>query len=240
MEVVILCGGKGTRLMPITEDIPKPLFHIGDKPILWHIMNLYASQGHKEFILLLGYRGEMIKDFFSNPGNVSSDWKITFLDTGIESTKGDRLRMARSAIKGENFLLAYGDDLSDVDINRLIDFHTANNKLATITSIRIPSNFGILAINENSEVRDFIEKPVLDQWISGGFIVLNKKIFEHMPEGVDETDAFQTLAPRGLVQAYKHDGFWKTMNTITDANQLNEMWANGELKKLLYSKESSE
>lgn len=234
MEVVILCGGKGTRLMPITEDIPKPLFHIGDKPILWHIMNLYASQGHRDFILLLGYRGEMIKDFFSNPQNVPSDWKITFLDTGIESTKGDRLRMARKAIRGENFLLAYGDDLSDVDINKLIDFHKRNNKLATITSIRLPSNFGVLEINESDEVRAFIEKPLLEQWISGGFIVLNKKIFEHMPEGVDETDAFQVLAPRGLVQAYKHEGFWKTMNTITDANQLNEMWESGELKKKLY------
>lgn len=234
MEVVILCGGKGTRLLPVTEKIPKPLFHIGDRPILWHVMKLYASHGHKDFILLLGYKGEMIREYFSKPENVEPGWNVKFVDTGLEATKGDRLRLAEKYIKGENFILAYADDLSDVNINKVIEMHKKNNKIVTITAVRLKSRFGILDMDENGEVRRFVEKPELNQWISGGYIILNKKIFDYLEPGKEETDAFEVLAKQGRVQAYRHDGFWKTMNNIQDANELNEMWRNGELKRILY------
>ena len=234
MEVVILCGGKGTRLLPLTENTPKPLLYIGDRPILWHVMKLYAAKGHKDFVLLLGYKGDMIKDYFSNPGNIEKEWKITFVDTGIDTKKGDRIRMAKEKITGGNFILAYADDLSDVDINKVIDMHVNNKKVVTITAVKMKSIFGIIDIAGNGEVKGFIEKPELDVWISGGYIVLSRKIFEYLQPGKDETDAFGALAKLGMVQAYKHHGFWKTMNTIQDANELNEMWEKGELKKVLY------
>lgn len=234
----MLCGGKGSRLLPITEKIPKPLFHIGDKPILWHIMKTYARYGHKDFVLLIGYKGDMIKDYFSKQENTEPDWNVSFIDTGLDTTKGDRLRMAKDHIKDDNFILAYADDLSDVDINKVIDMHMKNEKIVTITSVRVKSRFGILDLHENNEVKGFVEKPVLDQWMSAGYIVLNKRIFDFMQPGKNETDAFADLAPQGLVQAFKHMGFWKTMNNIQDGNELNDMWTSGELKKTLYPSES--
>ena len=233
MQVVILCGGKGTRMFPYTEDLPKPLITIGNKPVLWHVINLYAQRGHKDFLILIGFRGDMVKEYFTNPANVEPDWKIEFLDTGIDTTKGDRLRMAKDKIKGDNFILAYGDDLSDIDINKVIEMHERNGKIVTITTVPLISNFGIVDINENNEIVRFREKPKLNHWISGGFIVLSKRIFGFIKPGGDETDAFELLAAEGQVQAFKHDGFWKTMNTIQDVNELNEMWKSGELKKIL-------
>jgi len=237
MEVVILCGGKGTRLMPVTEKIPKPLFHIGDRPILWHVMKLYAAKGHKDFILLVGYRGDMIREYFSKPENVEQDWNIKFVDTGLNATKGERLKQAESHVTGDNFILTYADDLSDVDINKVIDMHMRSGKVVTITAVQLKSIFGVLDI-DGSEVKGFVEKPQLDNWMSGGYIVLNREIFNRLQPGKDETDAFEALAPQGQVQAFRHDGFWKTMNTITDANELNEMWDRGELQKKLYPNKS--
>ena len=233
MEVVVLCGGKGTRMYPKTEEVPKPLLHIGDRPILWHIMKVYSKYGHKDFILLLGFKGEMLKEYFSKPENVEPDWNITFLDTGENTGKGDRIRMAKDCIKGDKFLLAYGDDLCNVDINDTIKFHEQNNKMVTITSIKLMSPFGIIETDDNGTVKKFKEKPVLDHWISGGYMVVDKKIMNHIEPGKDETDAFDKLAKEGLVQAYKHEGFWKTMNTIKDMQSMTALWKEGKLQKEL-------
>lgn len=233
MQVVVLCGGKGARMYPTTEELPKPLMHIGDKPILWYIMKSYSKHGHKDFILLLGFKGKMIKEYFSKPENKESGWDITFLDTGLETKKGDRIRMAKGLIKGDKFLLAYGDDLCDVNINDVIRFHEENAKMVTLTSIKLSSNFGIVEMDESCTVKQFKEKPVLDHWISGGYLVLNKEVIDHIKPGMDETDAFEALAADGKVQAFKHEGFWKTMNTIRDMQELNGLWKKGELQKYL-------
>jgi glucose-1-phosphate cytidylyltransferase len=240
MQVVILCGGKGTRMLPTTERIPKPLIFIGNKPILWHIMKIYARHGHKDFILLLGYMGEMIREFFNKPENKEPGWNITFLETGVDTKKGQRILMAKDLIKGDNFLLAYGDDLCNVDINEVVRFHESNGDIVTITAVRPVSSFGVIEINDNNEVVKFKEKPVLSHWISGGYLVLNRKIFDHIKPGMDETDAFEELAKSraGSVRAFKHDGFWMTMNTIQDMNSLNDMWEKGELQKKLYPENS--
>ncbi len=233
MQVVILCGGKGTRMYPTTEDLPKPLIHIGNRPILWHIMKLYSKYGHKEFILLLGFKGDMIKNYFSAAENVEPDWKITFLDTGLTTGKGDRIKQAKNLISGDKFLLAYGDDLCNVNINDVIKLHEKNGNMVTLTSVKLKSNFGIVDMDEYGKVKQFREKPVLDHWISGGYLVVDKEVIDHIGEGMDETDAFELLAVDGKVQAFKHDGFWKTMNTIKEMQELNEMWKNGELQEKL-------
>ncbi len=238
MEVVVLCGGRGIRMYPATEHMPKPLIEVGGKPILWHIMNQYSKHGHNDFILLLGFKGEMIRDYFSKKENIAPEWNITFLDTGLESRKGDRIRMAKDSIKGDKFLLAYGDDLCDVDINSVIKMHEENSKKVTFTGVRLVSNFGVLEMDENNVIRGFKEKPVLDHWISGGYLVMNKEVIDSIKPGMDETDAFDVLSKEGQVQAYKHEGFWKTMNTIKDVQELNDMWNNGNLQKYI-SKEKS-
>jgi len=220
-------------MYPTTEELPKPLMHIGDRPILWHIMKIYSKHGHKDFILLLGFRGDMIKEYFSKPDNKEPDWNITFLDTGLNSKKGDRIRMAKDSINGDKFLLAYGDDLCNVNINDVIKFHEENKKAVTLTSVKLVSNFGIVDMDENGTVKQFTEKPVLEHWISGGYLVLNKEVIDYIKPGMDETDAFEVLATEGRVQAFRHDGFWKTMNTIKDMQDLNELWKSGELQKHL-------
>lgn len=231
MEVVILCGGKGTRMYPQTEEIPKPLIYVGGKPILWHIMKQYSIHGHKDFVLLLGFKGHMIKDYFDKDGNKEADWNITFLDTGLNSTKGDRIRQAKNHINGDKFLLAYGDDLCNVNISELIDFHEKNEKMVTLTSVKLKSNFGIVDLDESGTVRQFKEKPILDHWISGGYLVVNKEVIDYIGPDMDETDAFEELAKDGKVQAFKHDGFWKTMNTIKDMKEMNDLWESGEIQK---------
>jgi glucose-1-phosphate cytidylyltransferase len=233
MKVVILCGGKGTRMMPTTEELPKPLIHIGDRPILWYIMKLYAKHGHKDFILLTGFKAGMIEEYFGNPANVEPDWKITFMDTGVDASKGERLMKLNGLITDENFLLAYGDDLCNVNINDVIWLHEKNKKAVTLTAVRLASNFGIVDINEDGTIKQFREKPILDYWISGGYIVASSKIIDMLKPGMDETDVFEELAAQGQVQALKHYGFWKALNTIKDMQELNEMCKSGELQKHL-------
>lgn len=233
MEVVILCGGKGTRMYPKTEEVPKPLIYVGSRPILWHIMKLYSKHGHNDFILLLGFKGKLIEDYFSKLENIEPDWKIKFLNTGLNTKKGQRLVMAKRLIKGDRFLLAYGDDLCSVDINEVIKFHKDNDKMVTLTSVKLLSNFGIVDMDDDGTVIQFKEKPVLDHWISGGYLVLNKDVLDYIGPGMDETDAFELLAAEGKVQAFRHDGFWMTMNTIKDMQMLNDMWKTGQLQKEL-------
>jgi glucose-1-phosphate cytidylyltransferase len=200
-------------------------------------MKLYSIHGHRDFILCLGYLGEKIKEYFQNPINVEKDWNITFVNTGLESNKTERLSKVRDLIKGENFLVAYGDDLSDVNINQVIKFHLKNNRIVTLTAINLRSKFGILQINSQNEVVGFREKPKLNHWINGGFFVFNKKIFDYFKKGWDlEKEVFSELAKIGQIGAYKHEGFWMCMNTFKDVLELNELWDEGKLQTILYSK----
>lgn len=224
MEVVILCGGKGTRLSEYTEDIPKPLVEIGNKPILRHLMGLYASFGHRDFILCIGYKGDKIKDYFKN----NKEWNIRFVDSGENANKAERLLNAEDLIKGKTFLMSYGDDLADVDINNVIAFHKKNGKIVTLTAVPLISPFGILEVNGKNEVTSFKEKPKLSHWMNGGFYVMERKIFNYMKPGYDlEKEVFEDIARERQIAAFKHDGFWKSMNTLKDVIELNELHDKG-------------
>lgn len=224
MEVVILCGGKGTRLSEYTEDIPKPLVKVGDKPILHHLMNIYAAHGHKDFILCLGYKGEKIEEYFKN----KKGWNIEFMHTGENSNKAERLMKVKSKIKDDTFLMSYGDDLSDVDINKTIEFHENMGKIVTLTAVPLLSPFGIIEVNGRNEVTDFKEKPKLSHLMNGGFYVMKKKIFDYIKPGYDlEKEAFEELAKQKQIAAFKHYSFWKSMNTLKDVIELNELYNKG-------------
>ncbi|MBN4049041.1 NTP transferase domain-containing protein [archaeon AH-315-M20] len=224
MQVVILCGGKGTRLSEYTEEIPKPLVEVGNKPILHHLMNFYASFGYKDFILCLGYKGEKIKDYFKD----HKDLNIEFVETGENSNKAERLMKVKDKIKDNTFLLSYGDDLSDININEVIEFHKKNSKIVTLTAVPLISPFGIIEVNENQEVTQFKEKPKLNHLMNGGFYVMEKEIFNHIKEGYDlEKETFEEFAKQNQIVAFKHNGFWKSMNTLKDVIELNELYAKG-------------
>jgi glucose-1-phosphate cytidylyltransferase len=221
-QVVILCGGKGTRLKELTEEIPKPLIEIGGKPILWHIMKIYSHYGFNDFILCLGYKGEKIKEYFKDHHN---SWNIQYIETGEDSLKSERLKQVKPLIKDENFLLAYGDDVSDVNLKEVFNFHLKNKKIATITACPLYSQFGILEINEKDEITEFKEKPRIENlWFNGGFMVLNKDIFNYLDKGELEKEVFSFLSKEKQIQAFKHNGFWKSMNTFKETKELNDLW----------------
>ena len=229
MQVVVLCGGKGTRLSEYTEEIPKPLINVGGKPILWHIVRMYKKFGHKDFIFCLGYKGEKIREYFKN----EKDVKIEFADTGIDANKAERLQKVKHLIKDGDFFVTYGDDLSNVDTNKLYEFHKKNKKMVTLTAVNLESQFGILNLNKKNEVTGFREKPKLKYYINGGFYVFSKKIFNYMKKGYDlESDVLRDAAKSRQIAAFRHNGFWKSMNTLKDVIELNELHSKGELKWL--------
>jgi glucose-1-phosphate cytidylyltransferase len=252
MKTVILCGGLGTRLREETEFRPKPLVDIGGRPILWHIMKLYAHYGFREFILCLGYRGNMIKEYFLNYEAMNNDFTIclgrkaqiqynadheeqdfwvTLADTGAESMTGGRLKRVQKYLADEErFMLTYGDGVSDVDIRKLLDFHKNHGKLATVTTFRPVSRFGILDINDSHEVKNFIEKPKSDAWASAGFFVFEKKVFDYVDgdETVLEREPLERLAEEGQLMAYNHEGFFYAMDTYREYQVLNDLWKSGE------------
>lgn len=223
MKVVILCGGKGTRMG--NEELPKALFSVGDKTILWHIMSIYARHGFKDFILCLGYQGDKIRDHFSKTKN----WKIKFVDTGLDTNTGGRINKIKDFIKDDCFLATYGDGLADVNIRELIDFHRSHKKTATLTAVRPYSQFGIVGIDAHTNaVTHFKEKPILDHWINGGFFVFNKDIFRCIRyDDILEKDTFGRLVKRRNLSAYKHSGFWECMDTYKDNLHLNQLWSAG-------------
>lgn len=245
MEVVILAGGLGTRLSEYTDKIPKPMVPIGGKPILWHIMQRYAEFGHKEFIIALGYKGELIKDYFLRFAQLNSDftidlekgrvelinssntdWKVTLVDTGEKTATGGRLKRLKDYIRGSTFMMTYGDGVSDIDIGELIRFHEECGRLATVTAVRPPTRFGELAITETRVTR-FEEKPQMeDGWISGGYFVLGKRALELIGDEDEmfERNALEKLAEINELNAYKHHGFWQCMDTKRDLNTLEEIW----------------
>ncbi|MCK5608105.1 glucose-1-phosphate cytidylyltransferase [Candidatus Pacearchaeota archaeon] len=248
MQVVILCGGLGTRLREETEYRPKSMVNIGNHPILWHIMKIYAQYGHKEFILCLGYKGEMIKEYFYHYEILNNDvtielghpekicihqcheennWKITLADTGQKALKGARLKKIEKYITGDIFMMTYGDGVANIDINELLSFHQSHGKLATITGINPASRFGELKINGNC-VEAFNEKPETDSGIiNGGFFVFNRGIFDHLSadDNCDlEIGHLEKIAREGELMVYKHTGSWACMDTLRDMDYLNELW----------------
>ena len=249
MKVVILAGGRGTRLQEETVVRPKPMVEIGGRPILWHIMKMYASHGFKEFLIACGYKGEMVKEYFGNfflhesdyvvdlrDGSVEVmnsgdlDWRVGVVDTGQETMTGGRILRLRPWIGEEPFLVTYGDGVGSVDISALVEFHRDEKKLATVTAVRPPARFGELLV-DGSRVREFSEKPqAREGWINGGFFVFEPGVFEYLDgdASVLERAPLQQLARDGELAAFRHDGFWQPMDTLREREQLERLWATGE------------
>ncbi|TAL10197.1 MAG: glucose-1-phosphate cytidylyltransferase [Nitrospirae bacterium] len=229
MKVVILCGGLGTRLPEETAVRPKPMVEIGKKPIIWHIMKTYAHHGFKEFVLCLGYKGEMIKQYFA-PG--VEDWSVTAVDTGERALKGARLKRIQKYIDGDTFMVTYGDGVANVDIKELLAFHKKHGKLATVTGVRPRSAFGEIRFEKDGKVTKFIEKPQFSaETINGGFFVLNTKIFDYLSD--EETCDFEKgplekLVADGQLMVRVHEGGWACMDTYRDTLYLNELWDKGQ------------
>ena len=236
IPVVILCGGKGTRMG--REDLPKPMFKIGAKPILWHIMKFYESFGFKDFVLLLGYRKEKIIEYFKN----HKSWNIEFVDTGLNTNTGGRVKKAEKLIKADTFFVTYGDGLSNINLDNLLCFHRKQGKIATLTSVRPSSPFGIMGIDSHtSMVTHFDEKPILDHWVNGGFFVFNHEIFKYIKDSdVLERNTFLRLVKDRELVAYKHNGFWECMDTYKDNLRLNELWNSGNAPWAIWSKKGRE
>lgn len=246
MQAVILCGGLGSRLSEETENKPKPMVEIAGKPILWHIMKIYSSHGINDFIICLGYKGYIIKEYFNNfllhnhdltinfknkstiyhSLKEKENWKITLVDTGISTLTGGRLKRVSKYINNNNFCFTYGDGLSDVNIKNLIKFHIKNKKLATVTSVISPARFGVLNI-KNNLVKNFKEKPKSStSLINGGFFVLSKKVINYIKDDTTiwEKEPLENLAKDGELASYLHEGFWHPMDTMRDKRELEKLW----------------
>jgi glucose-1-phosphate cytidylyltransferase len=226
MKVVILCGGKGLRYKEYTHAAPKPLVPVGERPILWHIMRYYEHFGFRNFVLCLGYLGNEIKTYFN--GGDHRKWNIVFADTGLDTNTGGRIKKIERYIQEETFLATYGDGLSDLDLDELLAFHRSRKRLATITTVRPHSTFGLVHIDAEGLVQSFDEKPVLDHWINGGFFVFQRGVFKYLKEDdILEKRPFVKLAEDGQMAAFKHKGFWKCMDTYKDHLELNDLWDKG-------------
>jgi glucose-1-phosphate cytidylyltransferase len=248
MKVIILAGGFGTRLSEYTESIPKPMVQIGGRPILWHIMRSYAHYGHKDFYLALGYKAELIKEYFLNYRSLndnftvdlatgtltshqtnSEDWKVTLVDTGLESMTGGRVKRLQSFIGNEPFMLTYGDGVADIDLNALLGFHRGHGKMVTVTAVHPGARFGELMI-QSDQVHSFQEKPQMGQgWINGGYFVIQPE-FLNLIDGdstILEREPLELVASMGQMMAYRHEGFWQCMDTKRDRDALEEQCVSG-------------
>lgn len=248
MKVIILAGGRGTRLAEETSARPKPMVEIGGRPILWHLMSFYASFGQKEFLVACGYKGDIIKEYFKNIAVHESDffvnlrdgslrviqgsrldWEVGLIDTGLDTMTGGRLRRLRSLVNNETCMATYGDGLSDVDVQALLDFHRAHGKLATVTAVRPPARFGGLRLADDV-VEEFTEKPRAESgWINGGFFVFEPGVFDYLEgdETILERDPLERLARDKQLMAYRHDGFFQPMDTVRERDLLESLWASG-------------
>lgn len=245
MKTVILAGGFGTRLSEETDFKPKPMVEIGEYPILWHIMKIYSHYGFNDFIICLGYKGYMIKEYFANYFLHSSDvsidlarnkieimnsqsenWKVTLIDTGLNTMTGGRMKRIQKYIGNEMFMLTYGDGVANININELVEFHKKHGRYATVTAVQPSGRFGAMGISENV-VDSFIEKPAGDgSWVNGGFFVLEPQVFDYIKgdETIWERKPLEELAKEGQLAAYKHFGFWKPMDTLRDKRELEQLW----------------
>ena len=250
MKVVILAGGYGTRISEESHLRPKPMIEIGEKPILWHIMKQYSHYGFNEFVICLGYKGNLIKEYFANyflygadvtfdmrygnnmqvHTNMSEPWKVTLVNTGLDTMTGGRLKRVKEYLQNETFMLTYGDGVSDVNIGELVEYHKSHGKLATVTAVQPGGRFGVLGIKEDATVLEFVEKPSnLDVWINGGFFVLEPKVIDYIDGDSTsfEKEPLALLAKDEQISAFKHLGFWQCMDTQRDKYQLETMWQSG-------------
>ena len=251
MQVVILCGGQGTRIRDVADDIPKPMIPIGDRPILWHIMKGFAHHGFTEFILCLGYKGWIIKRYFLDyhlansdfslglgthsdlrihGSNPEEDWNVTLAETGFDAMTGCRMKRIERYITGDDFILTYGDGVADINIRQLVDFHRGHGKIGTVTAVRPPGRFGEIDLDGN-QVVEFNEKPLLTRGrISGGFFVFQRRMFDRLQDDVGlvlEQAPLMQLARDGQLMAHLHNGFWQPMDNSRDYKYLNELWGAG-------------
>lgn len=246
MKVVILAGGFGTRLAEMTDLLPKPMVPVGGHPMLWHIMNIYSSKGHKDFVLALGYKASIIKEFFLNYSSLNADltvdmatgdvnwhsrsqldWKVTLIDTGLHTMTGGRIRRLREYLKDEPFMMTYGDGVSDIDIDELLEFHSSHGKMVTVSTVRPVARFGELDL-DGTQVKSFKEKPQTGTgWINGGFFVMQPEFLDLIADDatVLEREPLEEVAARGELVAYRHEGFWQCMDTVRDRNYLEELWS---------------
>jgi len=253
MKVLILAGGYGTRISEETVVHPKPMVEIGDKPILWHIMKCYSHYGFNEFIILLGYKGYLIKEYFVNyflhqsditidlstnklevHSNTSEPWKVTLLDTGKNSMTGGRVLRAKSFVGNKPFMLTYGDGVSDINLAQLLRFHQSHGKLVTVTTVQPEGRYGSVDSSEDGQIKRFLEKPEGDgAWINGGFFICEPGVFDYLKDGdatIFEREPLEGLARDGQLYAYRHYGFWKCMDTLRDKLQLNKLWETAQAK----------
>lgn len=251
MKAVILAGGLGTRLSEVTDEIPKPMVRIGHRPMLWHIMKIYGSHGCHEFLVALGYRSQVIKEYFINfyqtsndivvnlrsgefetHGDNSEDWKVHLIETGLNTNTGGRVRRLRKHIGDEPFMLTYGDGVADVDMDALLQFHQeqrSRGSIVTVCAVRPPSRFGGLVLDGNM-VAEFTEKPQIGEgWINGGFMVCEPGLFDYLHDDADslESVALERIAEDGRLAAYRHGGFWQCMDTLRDVRMLDRLWREG-------------
>jgi glucose-1-phosphate cytidylyltransferase len=248
MKVVLLAGGRGTRLAEETASRPKPMVEIGGKPLLWHIMNIYAGHGYNEFLVACGYRGEMIKEYFRNifihsndyvidlkDGSLQvlntggPDWRVGVIDTGLDTQTGGRIRRLRSWIGDETFMVTYGDGLGAVNITELVEFHRSHGRLATVTAVHPPARFGAISL-DGDVVRSFEEKPqTVEGWINGGFFVFEPGVFEYLDgdQTILERETLEQLAANRHLMAYRHAAFWQPMDTLREKELLESLWASG-------------
>jgi len=249
MKVIILAGGFGTRLSEETDLMPKPMVQIGGYPILYHIMKIYSHYGYNDFIIALGYKGYIIKEYFANYflhnadisidlstnkveilNSYTEDWKVTLVDTGLNTQTGGRIKRLQKFIGDKTFMLTYGDGVSNVNINNLLQFHKTHGKYATLTAVTPTGRFGNLEIGNNNNVKKFIEKPPGDGfWVNGGFFIFEPQIFNYIEsdESILEKDVLTKLAKENQLMAYKYSGFWKCMDTLRDKRELEELWNSG-------------
>ncbi len=249
MKVLLLAGGLGTRISEETGIKPKPMVEIGGKPILWHIMKMYAAHGFNEFVVLLGYKGYYIKEYFMNYflhqndltidlknnkveyfNNITEDWKITLIDTGEQSMTGGRIKRAKQLIGNETFLLTYGDGVADIDIKNTFEFHKSHGKMLTVTAVKPEARYGLLEFGEGTSVNGFLEKPIGEGgWINGGFFVCEPKVIDYINDDMTiwEREPMETIANMRQMNAYRHDGFWQCMDTLRDKTKLQELWESG-------------
>lgn len=250
MKVVILSGGIGYRLKEETEFKPKPMVQIGEKPIIWHIMKIYAHYGFTEFIIALGYKGDYIKDYFLNQkflihdfslntktgetqiheeridGKLIDNFKITFVDTGQEALPGERILRIKEYIPAEDddFMVTYGDGVGDINIQKLLTFHKKQKTIGTITGVYPTSKYGLVRIDKKNKVKEFVEKPKINDWVNGGFMVFRKDFFKYLRENELEHPALKRLIKKNQLSLYSHMGFWHSMDTYKDVQDLNKMW----------------
>jgi glucose-1-phosphate cytidylyltransferase len=248
VKIVLLAGGLGTRLREETEFKPKPMVEVGSRPILWHIMKTFEASGYRDFIVCAGYRSEVIKNYFSNLINLTSDfsiefgvdpkiyfkdldipnWNVTISDTGLETMTGGRIKKIEKYVDGKTFFCTYGDGLANVDIEQVLAFHKSHGKIATVTAVHPTSRFGQLTVESGGKVSEFSEKPLTDEWINGGYFVFEPDIFDYLSvNSILEKETLPKLAKDDQLRAFKHEGYWQPMDTYREFTILNELWNSG-------------